>query len=73
MVDASGRVQKIFEGNKWTSQELVAEMLKGRRRGQTSDGLICRDHLENSADGSVRTVIVERTDGPAALAGFKVS
>ena len=29
VVDASGRVQKIFEGNKWTSQELVAEMLKG--------------------------------------------
>jgi protein SCO1/2 len=29
VVDAAGRVQKIFEGNKWTSDELVAEMLKG--------------------------------------------
>jgi protein SCO1 len=29
VVDASGRVQRILEGNKWTSDELVAEMLKG--------------------------------------------
>jgi protein SCO1/2 len=29
VVDAAGRVQKIFEGNKWTSDELVAEMIKG--------------------------------------------
>ncbi|MEY2428648.1 MAG: hypothetical protein QOJ40_1533 [Verrucomicrobiota bacterium] len=29
VVDAAGRVQKIFEGNKWTSEELVAEMVKG--------------------------------------------
>ena len=29
VVDASGRMQRILEGNKWTSDELVAEMLKG--------------------------------------------
>ena len=28
VIDASGRVRKIFEGNKWTSDELVAEMVK---------------------------------------------
>jgi len=28
VVDPSGRVQKILEGNKWTSDELVAEILK---------------------------------------------
>jgi serine protease Do len=49
----------------------VTEMFKSRRRGQTSDGLLCRDRLGNVADGPVRTVVVERVDGPAALAGFK--
>jgi protein SCO1/2 len=28
VVDARGRIQKIFPGNKWTSDELVAEMIK---------------------------------------------
>jgi protein SCO1/2 len=28
VVDPSGRVQKIFEGNKWTGDDLVAEMVK---------------------------------------------
>lgn len=28
VVDASGRVQKIFSNNKWTSDELVAEIIK---------------------------------------------
>ncbi len=28
VVDARGRVQKVFAGNKWTSDELVAEMVK---------------------------------------------
>jgi serine protease Do len=49
----------------------VAEMLKSRRRGQTSDGLLCRDRLDNTVDGPVRVVVVERTDGPAAMAGVK--
>ncbi len=49
----------------------VAEMLKNRRRGQTSDGLLCRDRLEASGDGSVRSVVIDRTDGPAAMAGLK--
>ena len=50
----------------------VAEMFKSRRRGQTSDGLFCRDRLDYLPDGPVRTVTVERVDGPAALAGFKL-
>jgi serine protease Do len=49
----------------------VTEMFKGRRRGKTSDGLLCRDRLDNAADASVRAVVVEQVDGPAALAGFK--
>jgi protein SCO1/2 len=29
VVDAAGRVQRVFEGNKWKSDELVAELIKG--------------------------------------------
>jgi protein SCO1/2 len=32
VVDASGRVQRVFTGNSWTSDELVEEMLKAGRR-----------------------------------------
>jgi len=28
VVDARGRVQKIIEGNEWTSDQLVAELVK---------------------------------------------
>jgi serine protease Do len=49
----------------------VAEMLRNRRRGQSYDGLVCRDRLEQTADGPVRGVVVERTDGPAAMVGVK--
>jgi hypothetical protein len=28
VIDPRGRVQKIFPDNKWTSDELVAELLK---------------------------------------------
>jgi len=28
VVNRSGRIQKIFEGNKWTSDELVEELIK---------------------------------------------
>jgi protein SCO1/2 len=31
VVDPSGRIQKIFAGNKWTVDELVAEMIKAGR------------------------------------------
>jgi protein SCO1/2 len=31
VVDASGRVRKIYEGNNWTSAELVEEMVKAAR------------------------------------------
>jgi serine protease Do len=49
----------------------VAQMLRGRRRGKTSDGLLCHDRLENSSDACVRAVVVDEADGPAALAGVK--
>ncbi|HWW01010.1 MAG TPA: SCO family protein [Candidatus Acidoferrum sp.] len=32
VLDASGRVQKVFEGNNWTSNELVAEMVKAAEK-----------------------------------------
>jgi protein SCO1/2 len=28
VIDASGRVQKVFQGNNWTTEEMVAEMVK---------------------------------------------
>jgi serine protease Do len=49
----------------------VTEMLKVRRRGQSFDGLVCRDRLDNTGDDTTRSVIVERTDGPASQAGLK--
>jgi len=36
VVDAAGRVQKIFEGNKWTSAELVAELVKAAAKPNSS-------------------------------------
>jgi protein SCO1/2 len=33
VIDPSGRVRKIFIGNKWTSEELVTEMVKTAREG----------------------------------------
>jgi protein SCO1/2 len=33
VIDPAGRVQKIFVGNKWTSDELVAEMVKAASDG----------------------------------------
>jgi protein SCO1/2 len=29
VIDASGKVQKVFQGNNWTTEEMVAEMVKG--------------------------------------------
>ncbi len=49
----------------------VTEMLRGRRRGKTSDGLMCRDRLDNTTDACLRAVVVEEADGPAAVAGVK--
>jgi protein SCO1/2 len=42
VIDASGRVQKIFQGNNWTPDEMVAEMVKaadvkGRAGNSTTD------------------------------------
>lgn len=32
VIDAAGRVQKIFEGNNWSSDDLVSEILKAARK-----------------------------------------
>jgi len=29
VIDASGKVQKVFQGNNWTTEEMAAEMAKG--------------------------------------------
>jgi len=29
VIDASGKVQKVFQGNNWTTEEMVAEMIQG--------------------------------------------
>jgi serine protease Do len=52
---------------------VVADMLRARRRHGAYDGLLCRDRLDDSADGPVRSVVVERVDAdsPAAAAGLK--
>jgi protein SCO1/2 len=36
VIDASGRVQKIFTGNDWEPEDLVAEMLKAARQSRPS-------------------------------------
>jgi serine protease Do len=52
---------------------VVDEMFKARRRQVTYDGLGYRDRLDSSADGPVRTVVLERIDAnsPAAAAGLR--
>jgi protein SCO1/2 len=31
VIDASGKVQKVFQGNNWTTEEMVAEMVKAAK------------------------------------------
>jgi serine protease Do len=52
----------------------VSEMLKKRRRTAAYDGFACRDLLESTKDGFVRTVVIERVDpsSPAEAAGLKI-
>ena len=33
VIDASGKVQKVFQGNNWTTDEMVAEMVKAAGKG----------------------------------------
>jgi len=33
VIDASCKVQKVFQGNNWTTEEMVAEMVKGMGKG----------------------------------------
>ena len=50
----------------------VSDMLKARRRTSTYDGLVCRDILQQSGDGLVRKVLVDRVDSssPAETSGL---
>lgn len=51
----------------------VTEMLKKRRRTSAYDGFACRDLLQGTSDGFVRTVVIERVDSgsPAEAAGLR--
>jgi serine protease Do len=51
----------------------VSDMLKARRKSTAYDGLTCRDVLQQSSDGLVRKVVVDRVDAgsPAELAGLQ--
>lgn len=51
----------------------ASDMLKARRRNATYDGFVCRDLLQQSNDGLVRRVIVDRVDAssPAEAAGLQ--
>ncbi len=51
----------------------VSEMLKARRRSTAYDGLVHKDVLQQSQDGLVRKVIVDRVEAgsPAELAGLQ--
>lgn len=50
----------------------VSDMLRARRRNSTYDGLACRDVLQQSSDGLVRKVVVDRIDSssPAETSGI---
>ena len=48
-----------------------AEMLRRCRRNGIYDGMACYDHLDRTADGVTRTVIIDRVDGPASSAGLR--
>jgi serine protease Do len=52
---------------------VVGDMFRARRRQLTYDGLVCRDRLDDSPDGPVRSVVVDRVDanGPAGAAGLR--
>ncbi len=51
----------------------VTDMLKARRRATCYEGLFCRDVLQQTQDGLVRKVVVDKVDAgsPADLAGLK--
>ena len=52
---------------------VVTDMLRARRRQSAYDGLVCRDRLDQTAEGLVRNVVVERIEAnsPAAAAGLR--
>jgi serine protease Do len=56
-----------------TMVRVVGEMLRNRYRQNTCDGLYCRDKLDATAEGMVRSVVIEHIDTgtPAALANLQ--
>ncbi|HYT87506.1 MAG TPA: PDZ domain-containing protein, partial [Gemmataceae bacterium] len=52
---------------------VVGDMLRTRRRQSIYDGVVCRDLIEQTAEGAVRNVVVERveTGSPGATAGLR--
>jgi serine protease Do len=53
-----------------TMIRVVSDMLKSRHRQVTYDGIFCRDRLESTNDGVLRSVVIDRVEPntPAALA-----
>ncbi|MCI0681221.1 MAG: trypsin-like peptidase domain-containing protein [Gemmataceae bacterium] len=49
----------------------VADMLRTRRRPSAYDGLAVRDRVNIANEIPVRSVMIERADGPAASAGLR--
>src|SRR5262249_12376304 len=45
-----------------TMVRVVSEMLKSRNRNQVFDGLTVRDQLDNTAEGLLRSVVIERVE-----------
>jgi serine protease Do len=56
-----------------TMIRVVSDMLKSRHRQVTYDGLLCRDRLESTPEGVVRSVIIDRIEPgtPAAQANLQ--
>jgi serine protease Do len=56
-----------------TMIRVVSDMLKSRHRQATYDGLLCRDKLDSTAEGVVRSVVIDRVEvgTPAALANLQ--
>jgi len=51
--------------------KVAAEMMSSRKRSGTSHGIVARDRVDTSSGNLVRTLVVERCEGPATQAGIQ--
>ena len=54
-----------------TMLKVAADMMSIRRRSSLSHGVFYRDKVDTGSGQPIRTLLVERADGPAALAGIQ--